>query len=109
MTRLVESLESAEPTYDDIGATLAGKWPEGFHHDRYAAQLGTGAETFQRAVEGLKSWRAHRLPGVRVFAENLEIRPGATVIVTLGTPVLALAAPCRIVSVIDGQTRWGFA
>ena len=28
---------------------------------------------------------------------------------TLGTPIAALAAPCRIVGVIDGQTRWGFA
>lgn len=28
---------------------------------------------------------------------------------TLGTPLLALAAPCRIVSVVDGSGRWGFA
>jgi hypothetical protein len=33
MKRLVEALEGAEPTYDDVGATLAGKKPEGFHHD----------------------------------------------------------------------------
>ncbi len=46
---------------------------------------------------------------MRVFPPGQEIRTGATVIVTLGTPIAALAAPCRIVSVIDGQTRWGFA
>ena len=28
---------------------------------------------------------------------------------TLGTPVVALAAPCRIVGLIDEPTRWGFA
>jgi uncharacterized protein (UPF0548 family) len=109
MKQMVENLESAEPTYSDVGATLAGKPPEGFHYDRYETLLGKGPETFQRAVKGLKAWEAHRLPGMRVFPNDQEIRTGATVVVTLGTPVVALAAPCRIVSVIDGQTRWGFA
>jgi uncharacterized protein (UPF0548 family) len=31
------------------------------------------------------------------------------VIVTLGIPWLALAAPCRIVDVLDDEGRWGFA
>jgi len=106
---MVEDLESAAPTYSDIGATLAGKRPAGFHHDHYETVLGNGPETLQRAVTGLKAWEAHRLPGMRVFPSDQEIHTGATVVVTLGTPVVALAAPCRIVSVIDGQTRWGFA
>lgn len=106
---MLEDLANAEPTYRDIGATLAGGRPDGFHHDQYEAVLGTGPYVFQRAVTGLKTWQAHRLPGLRVFANDEEIRTGATVVVTLGTPVASLAAPCRIVSVIDSQTRWGFA
>ena len=109
MARLVDALTGAEPTYGDIGATLAGNQPDGFHHDRYQAELGRGPLTFQRAVTGLKTWKAHRLPGMGVFPECQEIVTGATVVVTLGTPIIALAVPCRIVSVIDGQTRWGFA
>jgi uncharacterized protein (UPF0548 family) len=109
MKQMLETLESAEPTYGDIGATLARKQPEGFHHDHYEVVLGVGPRTFQRAVNGLKTWEAHRLPGLRVFPDAQEIRTGATVVLTLGTPVIAVAAPCRIVSVIDGQTRWGFA
>jgi uncharacterized protein (UPF0548 family) len=109
MERLLEESRGAHPTYADIGATLGGERPEGFHHDRYESVLGHGPEAFQRAVTGLKHWEAHRVPGVRVFPENQEIHTGATVVVTLGTPLLSLAAPCRIVSVIDGQTRWGFA
>ncbi len=109
MTRLVEDLETAEPTYSDIGATLGGACPVGFHHDRYEAVLSHGTQTFQRAVIGLKTWKAHRLPGMRVFPYDQEIRTGKTVVVTVGTPIAALAAPCRIVGVIDGQTRWGFA
>jgi uncharacterized protein (UPF0548 family) len=45
MARLVDGLKSAEPTYSDIGATLAGKRPEGFHHDSYQAELGQGPQT----------------------------------------------------------------
>ena len=109
MRQMVEDLEGAEPTYSDLGATLAGKRPQGFHHDRYEIVLGQGPGTFQRAVTGLKTWKAHRLVGMRIFPDDQVIRTGATVVVTLGTPIVALAVPCRIVSVIDGQTRWGFA
>ncbi len=109
MTRLVEDLETAEPTYGDIGATLAGKRPKGFHHDRFEDALGEGAEVFQRAITGLKTWKAHRLPGMRVFPEGQVIHTGATVVVTLGAPIASVAAPCRVVGVVDGQTRWGFA
>jgi uncharacterized protein (UPF0548 family) len=49
------------------------------------------------------------VPGVRVFPEGQTIEIGATVLVTLGTPLVALAAPCRIVGVIDEEARWGFA
>ena len=103
MEQLVEDLKSAAPTYSEIGATLAGRRPEGFRHDRYEAVLGQGHETFQRAVTGLKTWKAHRLPGMGIFPNQQEIFTGATVVVTLGTPVVALAVPCRIVSLIDGQ------
>ena len=109
MKRMVQTLEDAAPTYSDIGGTLAGREPEGFRHNHYESVLGVGPETFQRAKAGLKTWQAHRLPGVRVFLDNQEIHTGATVVVTLGTPIAALAAPCRIVSVLDTPTRWGFA
>ena len=107
--QMLEDLEKVGPTYSDIGATLVGRQPDGFRHDRYETLLGNGAKTFRRAVMGLQRWEAHRLPGVRVFPDNQEIRTGATVVVVLGTPVVALAAPCRIVGVIDGPRRWGFA
>jgi uncharacterized protein (UPF0548 family) len=107
--RLVESLRDAELTYTDVGATLTGRRPAGYHHDCFAAELGRGAATYGRAVHGLRAWQAHRLPGVRVFPRETRIQPGAIVIVTLGTPVLAVAAPCRVVQVIDEPQRWGFA
>jgi uncharacterized protein (UPF0548 family) len=109
MQQLVEALGKSEPTYADVGATLDGRQPEGFRHDMYDIILGSGHEAFRRAVRGLETWEAHRLPGVRVFPADREIITGATVVVTLGTPRVALAAPCRIVRVIDQPGRWGFA
>jgi uncharacterized protein (UPF0548 family) len=109
MLQLVEDLKTAQPTYDDLGATLVGKRPDGFHHHSYETVLGSGVDTFHLAIAGLKAWQAHRIAGVRVFPEGQAIQTGATVVVTVGTPLLALAAPCRIVSIIDGQSRWGFA
>lgn len=109
LARTVDDFKGTEPNYTDIGATLAGKRPDGFHHDHYEAVLGEGPGTFRRAVTGLKTWKAHRLPGMGVFPDHQEVLTGATVVVTLGTPIVALVVPCRIVGVIDRQTRWGFA
>jgi hypothetical protein len=39
--------------------------------------------------------KAHRQLGIQVPPKGTEIQSGATVIVTLRTPVLGLAAPCR--------------
>ena len=86
MKRLLEALRNAQPTYSDLGATLVGGRPKGFHHGRYTSDLGHGHATFQRAVEGLRAWDAHRLPGAQVFPEGQEIQTGATVVVTFGTP-----------------------
>ena len=45
---------------------MTGELPVGFRHDHYSALLGRGENTFRRAVEGLQTWQAHRLPFVRV-------------------------------------------
>jgi uncharacterized protein (UPF0548 family) len=102
-------LETAEPTYAGVGGTLTGQLRSGYHNDRYEIDLGQGLEKFTRAVNGLKTWQAHRLPGISVFPKDVPIRTGALVVVTLGARFLSLAAPCRVVGVIDEPRRWGFA
>jgi uncharacterized protein (UPF0548 family) len=109
MERLILALSMTEPTYEDVGGTVRGIRPAGFRNDHYEAEIGRGSSAFARAVTGLHQWKAHEVRGVRVFPEGAEVRTGTTVIVTLGTPALALAAPCRVVGIIDGEDRWGFA
>jgi len=106
---LLAASVGALPTYSDVGATLKGEQPQGYRHDKYEAKLGAGRKTFLRATTGLQTWRSHKVPGVDVFPHGSSIEAGTTVLVTLGTPWLALAAPCRIVGVLDEPDRWGFA
>ena len=81
----------------------------GFEHDRFEAPVGHGDDDFAAARDGLTSWAAHDLPGVRVFPRRVPVALGATHLVTLGSSLLAIAAPCRISQVIDEPRRAGFA
>jgi uncharacterized protein (UPF0548 family) len=71
--------------------------------------VGQGEEVFTRAKEGLRTWRAHNVLGPRVSPHVAAPAVGDTVLVTLGTSLVAIAAPCRIVAVIDEAHRFGFA
>jgi uncharacterized protein (UPF0548 family) len=107
--RLLATSADSEPTYSEVGATLKNERPHGYRHDSYEAHLGKGRSAFLRASTGLQTWKSHQVAGIEVFPHGAAIATGATVVVTLGTPWLALAAPCRIVGVLDEPDRWGFA
>jgi len=109
MARHVDAARRTEPTFREVGATLDGRAPVGFRSTRQEIALGWGSAVFGRAVQGLEQWEAHHVPGVTVFPRGAPIRTGETVVVTLGTPLLALAAPCRIVGLLDAPGQWGFA
>ena len=106
---LLNAVETAEPTYVERGATLTGNLPGGFHHLNEGTDLGRGAGTFSHAAEGLRTWQAHRLPGMHVFPADAPVRPGTVVVVTVGTPLIAVAAPCRVLAVVEDPWRFGFA
>ena len=109
LSQALDRAGATSPTYADPGVTLAGtELPPGYNHDHYEVSLGTGRPVYQRAVEGLQTWRAHDLPGVSVYPPDAVIQEGQTVIVCMGK-ALAITAPCRIVKVVSEPDRWGFA
>jgi uncharacterized protein (UPF0548 family) len=55
LERMLQDFKPAELTYGDVGGTLTGARPDGFHHDRNETLLGQGPHAFQRAVVGLKT------------------------------------------------------
>jgi uncharacterized protein (UPF0548 family) len=97
------------PTYSEIGRSLEPEpFPEGYRSDQYEATLGTGAVVFERATQGLRAWRAHRLRGLSVYPAQAPVEEGATVLVCMGIG-LVLPSPCRIVKVLNEPDRRGFA
>ena len=44
-----------------------------------------------------------------MFPPDTPPREGATVVVTLGTGLASIVAPCRIIAVVDETARFGFA
>jgi uncharacterized protein (UPF0548 family) len=107
LEQMLDRARQEQPTYDEVGATEAGRRPTGYRHDGYQVRIG-GPDDFSRAREGLTHWRAHLGAGARVFPSD-PVTEGATVLVLLGAGPLQMVAPCRIVSVIDEEGRFGFA
>ncbi|MEW5813246.1 MAG: DUF1990 domain-containing protein [Actinomycetota bacterium] len=91
-------------TYADVGAT-AGAPPAGYRFLRRTAVIGCGRERFERAAaEGMR-FGMLRGAGLRIEATTPTAQVGTDVLGRLG-PV---AAPCRVVYVVDEPDKRGFA
>ena len=91
-------------TYREVGAT-AGALPEGYHHVRESAVVGHGGDRFQSAATRVMRWGMLRGAGLGVRASSEVAEAGSVVVVRLG-PV---AAPSRVVYVVDDDNERGFA
>lgn len=91
-------------TYSEVGAT-ASQLPDGYHHIRKTAVIGTGRDRFDQAAERVLRWGMLRGAGARVTASTEIAGPGTLVVVGLG-PV---RAPCRVVYVLTEANHRGFA
>src|SRR3974390_3493589 len=109
MRRVHATAHASMPTFTQLGSSLTEQSSAGYSRLSRGIELGRGDEAFQRASDGLRRWRAHRLIGMRVFPDDAAPRVGETVLVTLGTRRVAVAAPCRVVAVTDEPTRFGFS
>jgi uncharacterized protein (UPF0548 family) len=103
-----DQLRAGELTYREVGQTR-GALPDGFHHLRRQRVIGAGDKRFADAVDALLSWRMHERAGLAVAGSSGTVRTDAVVVVRLGIGRLAVAAPCRVVYVIDEPRRRGFA
>jgi uncharacterized protein (UPF0548 family) len=97
-------LAALQLTYRDVGAT-ASTLPDGYHHVRKSAVIGSGRTRFEDAAAKVMRWGMLRGAGVRVDATSEVAGVGSEVLVGIG-PV---RAPCRVVYVVDEPDRRGFA
>jgi uncharacterized protein (UPF0548 family) len=94
-----------ELTYDRPGATRDGTLPAGYDHLDLDEPVGHGRDAFERAVEGLFTWRMHQRAGLRlVRVSAARAAPGVVVVVRAG-PV---RIPCRVVYTLDDPDEQGF-
>jgi len=100
----LSDLAALQLTYRDVGAT-AGPMPDGYHHVRKSAVIGSGRTRFEDAAAKVMRWGMLRGAGVRADATSEVAAVGSEVLVGIG-PV---RAPCRVVYVIDEPDRRGFA
>ena len=100
---------SAGLTYDRPGATADATLPAGYNHLDVEGSIGHGRAAFDRAVEGLLTWRMHRGAGMRLVAASAErAQPGVVVVLRAGFGPLSLPVPCRVVYTVDDADRRGF-
>ncbi len=100
-------------TYDDVGATLGGNLPAGYHHLQRTETLGEGRSLFECAARTILGWEMHRRAGFEINPSSTEARADTShtteVVVSLRLGPLKFAAPCRVVDVVDEPDRKGFS
>lgn len=96
-----------EVTYAEVGQTR-GELPEGYHHVRRSAVIGTGSRAFADAAEKVMRWQVQKGAGMQVDASSPVAEPGTVVRTTLRLGPVPFVAPCRVVYVIYEQRRQGF-
>ena len=97
--------QTAELTYADVGETLTAS-PR---VRRRTIEIGAGAETFDRAMLGLRRWACHAGIGARLHPPQPSIELDTTMVVALPVGPVTVLAPTRIVEVVDEPGRFGFA
>jgi uncharacterized protein (UPF0548 family) len=97
--------ETLPLTYPEVGATGAEHLPHGYHHISAAARIGDGRQRFERAADAVMRYGMQRGSAIRVQASSDVAAVDTVLLVRLAV----LAAPCRVVYVVDEPDRRGFA
>ncbi len=98
-------------SYPEVGAS-ASTTPPGYNLDHNRIPLGTGEETWRRAVDAIREWKMFDMPWVILHSPSAPIRIGTDVAVCVLHFGLYSLNACRIVYVINEEgplTRFGFA
>jgi uncharacterized protein (UPF0548 family) len=108
IAKFIESQRNLDFTYREVGATNTTP-PAGFTVDHNRIQLGSGEETYRRAITLLKNWRQFDLGWVTIVPRGVTIEVGAIVAIkarAFGTWSLSAS---RVVYMIEEPRRFGFA
>ena len=106
------SSQAQQPfTYAEVGATNSEP-PRSYVIDHNRIRLGSGANTYERAVAALRRWEQFNLGWVKIVPDSTPLEVGNTVAVRARTFGLWSLSAARIVYVLNEATplrRFGFA
>jgi uncharacterized protein (UPF0548 family) len=110
--RFVADLSTKPFSYPDVGASVYGA-PKKYNVDHHRIRLGTGAEVWKRAVEGIRRWEMFKLGWTELCWPNAPIRWGTNVAVLIRHIGFYSLNGSRIVYVVDDEDekiqQYGFA
>lgn len=113
IAQFVDAQENSLFSYDEIGATRSDNAPNGYTLDRNRIQLGSGRETFDRAIEAVRNWKMFDLSWTKLYFDNTPIEVGKTVVVLIKHFGFWSLNASQIVYVLDETTgaieKFGFA
>src|SRR5437660_11592406 len=89
-------------SYAEVGATLE-TIPAGYTIDHNRIRLGAGRETYESAIQALRSWKQFDLGWVKIVPEETPIEVGATVAVLARLLGFWSLNACRIVYLIGKE------
>jgi uncharacterized protein (UPF0548 family) len=96
-------------TYSDIGASVTGAFPHGYHHASASIDLGSGDDVWNRARAGMDTWVPARSAGLHVVPDDAPVTVGTTVAFVTRVGLAYVTFACRIVAHVDEADRYGFA
>jgi len=100
LDRVLAGCPSTRLTYDAVGATR-GTPPAGYYVDRYAVDLGRGADAFARACAAVRQFVMYPRPWTSVHRAFDAPHEGAEFVAAIRHLGFWSANPCRIVYTID--------
>ncbi len=109
----VDGQKNSSFSYSEIGATLNASAPSVYTVDHNRIQLGSGRETFERAIEAIRSWKMFYLSWTELYFDDTPIEVGETVAILIRHFGFWSLNAARIVYVLDENTdqieKFGFA
>lgn len=100
-------------TYENIGMSLApadAPPPEGRWHTMNESRVvGHGRAVFDAVGYALMHWQLHEGAGFFVASPGGVVRKEETIGIGLPIWVMGVTAVCRVVAIVDGPNRIGFA
>jgi uncharacterized protein (UPF0548 family) len=95
-------------SYTEVGATST-RLPAGYTVDHNRVCLGQGNEVFKQACESLRHWQMFKVGWIELFRQDTVIEVDAIVAVLVHHFGFYSLNASRIVYVVNGERRLGFA